>query len=358
LVTDRTFRNTEPAPAWQNEGEHFHLADDFLLNGVFGARLGIGDWDAAAMVGWTNYWTHPKGTGFGYPVGHPSNPDTGATDFSSNEFFQMVSIPVYLGATYAISPELTAGADMTARFLYTGPYEGATGNTGQYPFDSTPVFNLGAFIAFGAPENNGFWARAEVFALELGLDLEYANNRQALDPKGNMSYRVFRPVTEGTKTLGFELWAGFNASWDDGWENNGPDFWAGLWVRFGNFFAFDKFDGGVDLKAGAGWNEFRLMDQLFLNANVFVHSTVRGGDEPTFIGFKVVPELEWRLIPNGSITLGYLIGYNWNMDRNELREGTPLTGGSVLVGDEWMGTDRVGVLTQHQLDITFKWSFN
>jgi hypothetical protein len=303
----------------------FMVVDDFILNGVFGVKFDAGVWDVAAMAGWTNYWTHPVfAPGFTNAVGY---------EHTDGETYRNASIPVYLGAQYRISSDLTAGADLSARFLQTGDPEP------PYPFDTTPVFNIGAYLGWGSSDSDGFWARAEVYALELGLDLRHEDT----------DARVIRPQTQIGRTLGLEIQAAFNGTWDDGWENNGDGFWAGLRVVFGNFFDFE--DAGVGLNAGVGYNGLRLLDQLTLNANGYVQSII--ADE-TFVGFRVTPELVWSLIPNGDITFGYTLGYNWHLDDNRLRNNTPLVNGSVILNPEYIGD---GNLTQHQLDVTFTWRF-
>jgi len=212
------------------------------------------------------------------------------------------------------------------------------------------------------------------------MDLEYAEGRRVdyqsdapleIQSLGNTP-RVFRPGSWTTKTIGLELTVGFNATYDsdDYWENNEDFFWAGLWAKFGNFLAFESaYDGGIELMAGVGYNNLRVLDQMAFNANAFVHSKISG--ERTDIGFKIVPELVWNLIPHGSITFGYTIGYNWHLGDNRLRKGAYNTGvdpwiyvptgansiESVLFDEEWYGFDRDGRLTQHFLEITFKWSF-
>jgi hypothetical protein len=371
MFTDRAVNLMDPGTTDLNDGSNYHLSHDFLLNGVFGAKYDAGVWEVALMAGWTNYWTHPWGPGFHFPKGFPLDDALDNVSWDDDNYFYQASIPVYLGGIYRINSDFSVGLDMSGRFLFTGMEADDDLNIWEFPFDRTPIFNVGAFLAYGDAANNGFWAKAEVYALELGLPLVHDDGAEytvgPIGLLGDPSYRVFRPWEWGTRTLGLELMVGFNGTWDDGWENNGDGPWGGLWVKFGNFFAFEDFDGGVELRAGLGYNNFRILDQLALNANAYVHSKILGTG--TDIGFRVTPELVWNLIPRGSITFGYNIGYNWHMGDNRLRTGGWYDGDewlasddgsdfeSVLFSDEWFGLQKEGRLTQHTLDVTFKWSF-
>jgi len=333
--------------------ENYGAVSDFLLNGVFGMKFDGGIWDLAAMIGWSNYWTHPLADGFFFSHAH-YYPD----DNLDATMYDAASVPIYLGSTYKINNLLTVGADMSARFLQMGPqaipadHESGKANDDQEykPF----MFNLGGFVGYGdRGELGGFWGRVEVYALELMLVRS--------DPEADPF-----PITgrnqdpEQEKTIGLELSAGFNRTWDDGdFDEEGEGFWGGVWVKFANFLNFEE--KGVRMRGGLGYNGLRVLDQLTFNIGGYVESKI--AEEVSDIGLIVLPELVWNLIPNGSITFGYKIGLNWNIDEDRLRtlrydeDATPPVGtgkyDNVLRVPELFNNS----LTQHQLDVTFNWSF-
>jgi hypothetical protein len=351
-------------------GGNYSAISDFILNGVFGAKFEADVWEVAAMLGWSNYWSDPNN-----PPSYLRRsyiPPSG-TISGGDPVFSGASVPVYVGATYRIpEAEVAIGADMSARFLQTGP-DGLAA-PGVRPYEEVPIFNLGAYLAYGNRETlGGFWARLEMFALELGLPLVDENN----DP-------VQRPVNYGglRRTIGLEVSAAFNRRWEVRSGPNGPDaprwhntlgtgFWAGAQARFNNFLNFEE--EGVTFNLGIGYRDFGLgIEQLVFSVAGFVQTIIN--EDTTALGFRVVPELRWNVIPRGNIRFEYVLGYNWNDDENNhgtgLRpngfraDGTPITGtpggpgpldstGSSIFNRGW----RYNTLTNHQLNVIFTWNF-
>jgi len=251
---------------------------DFLTNPIIGVKFDGSPFKASLMTG---LWTQARDAG--------------------NDNKLVSDIPLYLGLELNLDAGLYVGADLSALFV------GQTKAEKDANLNAANDFNFGLEVMFDTTiGENPFWAGARLRALDVGYNEDDFGKYYS--------------------TVSAELYVGFNWARDgdpthgdpDGFLNadfgrfggRGNGFGARFWLGIPDLDVNPDFGMDLNIAAALGYGA-DLSEKLGFGINAMLGMATNSKAEESYdnvFGFKVVPELVWKLISNGSITFTYEFG--------------------------------------------------